>query len=112
MNNKIEIKNQFVDNLSLILNNSLIDEITDILNSVEEGKKVYQNFADFFRSALRDYINGEFKMSSEKRRTGIKRTTSLRVDQNILNFYNSIPKGKRSDWLERILEAYMKEKLY
>ena len=66
----------------------------------------YLSPSDFVRAALRAYKEG--MVLTEVSADGAKRETKLRVDDELYRFYQSLPKGIRSQLLERAIRTLLK----
>jgi Arc/MetJ-type ribon-helix-helix transcriptional regulator len=83
----------------------------DTIQNAVESAHATQDFtfvspSDFVRAALKAYKEG---MSlTELDIPGAKRETKLRVDDELYQFYQELPKGMRSRLLERAIRTYIK----
>lgn len=66
----------------------------------------YLSPSDFVRAALRAYKEG--MVLTEVSAGDAKRETKLRVDDELYRFYQSLPKGIRSQLLERAIRTLLK----
>jgi hypothetical protein len=87
----------------------LYDTIQNMIASAHTaGDFTYKSPADYVRTALRAYKNG-MKLS-ELDRNGEKVATSLRVDQDLWEFWRDLPDQLRSRLLERAIRTYMRQR--
>jgi hypothetical protein len=83
----------------------------DTIQNAVDSAHATQDFtfvspSDFVRAALRAYKEG---MSlTELDIPGAKRETKLRVDDELYQFYQELPRGMRSRLLERAIRTYIK----
>ena len=85
----------------------LYDTIQNMITSAHTaGDFTYKSPADYVRAALRAYKDG-MKLT-ELDRSGEKVATSLRMDQDLWEFWRTLPDQLRSRLLERAIRTYMR----
>ena len=85
----------------------LYDTIQNMIATAHTaGDFTYKSPADYVRAALRAYRNG--MTLTELDRNGEKVETSLRLDQELWEFWRTLPDQLRSRLLERAIRTYMR----
>ena len=86
------------------INTHLFDTLQNAINSaISGGNYRYGSAAEFMREALKDYAETkQLLLNVEK---GIRKLMSLRLDEDLKNFWDSLPNGQRSNILERAIRT-------
>mgnify|MGYP002628332528 CR=1 FL=1 len=88
----------------------LIDTLKNIIISNKVGGNFeYTNTSDLIRNALDAYKNGMTLIA--QRAKDEKKETSLRVTQELKEFYSSLPKNAKSEIIERAVSTYINHRL-
>ncbi|MCP4369443.1 MAG: hypothetical protein GY797_15220 [Deltaproteobacteria bacterium] len=95
--------------LNFQINAILYNTIQNIISSLHTSQDfTYVSSTDFIRKALNAYKEGmELTELDEK---GEKINTSIRVDQELKDFYSNLPDRMRSKLIERSIRTYIKNK--
>jgi hypothetical protein len=64
------------------------------------------NFSDLIRQSLLAYQNG-MTLTEQRDNNSPKKEISFRLENGLLEFYNSLPTGSRTAILERVLASYL-----
>lgn len=93
--------------LNFQINAILYNTIQNIISSLHTSQDfTYVSSADFIRKALCSYKDGmELTEQDEK---GEKINTSVRVDQDLKDFYSNLPNRMRSKLIERSIRTSIK----
>lgn len=88
----------------------LIDTLKNIIISNKVGGNFeYTNTSDLIRNALDAYKNGMTLIT--QRAKDEKKETSLRVTQELKEFYSSLPNNAKSEIIERAVSTYINHRL-
>ena len=88
----------------------LIDTLKNIIISNKAGGNFeYTNVSDLIRNALNSYKNGMILIV--QRTKDEKKETSLRVTQELKDFYSNLLQNTKSEIIERAVNTYIKHKL-
>lgn len=92
--------------ISLRVDFTLMSEINAYVDSLKaKGDFRYKNTSEFIRQSLLAYRAGmELSFLSN---SSPKRYLSLLVDQEIFNFYQTLPEGNKASIVERCLRTYL-----
>lgn len=95
--------------LNFQINAILYNTVQNIISSLHTSQDfTYVSSTDFIRKALNAYKEGmELTELDEK---GEKINTSIRVDQDLKDFYSNLPDRMRSKLIERSIRTYIKNK--
>ena len=84
----------------------LLDKIKNTLTSQHlAGNYQYPNLSYFFRSALHAYQHG-MPLNYQRELNNPSKEVSLRMTEELMTFYNSLPLQSKADILERALGSY------
>lgn len=94
--------------ITLLIDTDLNVKIKNILRAKwAEGDFKYTSFSQVLRVALQDYKDGKLKMIKYD---GVgKKQISARFPKDLMDFYNTIPNGKRSFIINSLLNTYLKK---
>lgn len=86
------------------INIHLFDTLQNAVNSaISGGNYRYGSAADFMREALKDYAETkQLLLNVEK---GVRKLMSLRLDENLKNFWDSLPNRQKPNILERAIRT-------
>jgi len=94
--------------LTLLIDPELNVKIKNTLRAKWVGGDFkYTSFSQVVRVALEEYKNGKLKIV-EYGGVG-KKQVSVRFPKELLNFYNTIPRGQRSFIINSLLNTYLKK---
>ena len=97
----------FTRSITVRYGTSLYGTIQNIIESAHAAQDfTFLSPSDFVRSALSAYKDG--MPLTELDLPGQKQETKLRVDNELYQFYQSLPKGVRSKLLERAIRTFMR----
>ena len=100
-------KDVFTHSITVQCNTLLYTTLQNMIISAHTaGDFTYSSVADIFRTALRAYKGG--MQLTELEQAGKKRQTSIRVDEELHDFYRSWPSQLRTKILERVLRTFLK----
>lgn len=93
--------------LNFQINANLYNTIQNIIVSLHTSNDfTYVSSADFIRTSLDSYKEGmELTELDEK---GAKVNTSIRLNQNLKDFYTNLPNRMRSKIIERAIRTFIK----
>jgi hypothetical protein len=100
---------QRTNKINFAFSASLLDQINNLLVSQwNQGNFTYSSVADFIRQALVAYQKKKIRVDlTPQQRSRPKKEFSMRWPQlDLLNFYYSLPAGKRVTILEASTRAY------
>lgn len=85
--------------------NALLYEVVDdfVISANTGGDYRYTSTADFIRAALHDHKEG--KKLETRAESGQKKRMTLRVDDGLKAHYEGLPRGKRTEILERAIRT-------
>ncbi|WNE40882.1 MAG: hypothetical protein mread185_000339 [Mycoplasmataceae bacterium] len=98
-NNKITITWRCPNLLLTRAKNSLVSK-------KNSGNYSLANFSDLVRQSLLAYQQG-MKLTEPRDDNSPRKVIAVCLDQELFNFYNSLPAGNRSAILERVLASYL-----
>jgi len=83
----------------------LLYEVVDnfVVSTNTGGDYRYTSTADFIRAALHDHKDG--KKLESRAESGKKKRMTLRVDDGLKAYYEGLPRGKRTEILERAIRT-------
>ena len=86
------------------INIHLFDTLQNAVNSaISGGNYRYGSAADFIREALKDYAETkQLLLNVEK---GVRKLMSLRLDEDLKNFWDSLPNRQKPNILERAIRT-------
>lgn len=86
------------------INIHLFDTLQNAVNSaISGGNYRYGSAADFMREALKDYAETkQLLLNVEK---GVRKLMSLRLDEDLKNFWDSLPSRQKPNILERAIRT-------
>lgn len=93
---------------TLTLNSDLLTKVDNWLASQwAKGDLTYPSRSFLIRASLRAYQEGKIKLNfAERDAHGFKRETGIHWPADLLNFYLSVPEGKRTAAVEESLRVY------
>jgi len=84
----------------------LLDKIKNTLASQHlAGNYEYPNLSYFFRSALHAYQKG-MPLTYQRILNNPRKEVSLRLTEELMTFYNSLPMSSKTEIMERALGSY------
>ncbi|MCP5004710.1 MAG: hypothetical protein GY941_12345 [Planctomycetes bacterium] len=95
--------------LTFQINAILYNTVQNIISSLHTSQDfTYVSATDFIRKALASYKDGMELTELDVK--GEKINTSIRVDQDLKDFYSNLPDRMRSKLFERSIRTYIKNK--
>ncbi|MGH7249406.1 MAG: hypothetical protein ACREGC_00345, partial [Minisyncoccia bacterium] len=96
--------NNFSHVTQIRINANLFDSIHNAVESaIFGGDYSIESASHFIREALREHANGAtLKVAHEN---GIKKSLSIRIDQGLKGFWETLPKRHRNNILERAIRT-------
>lgn len=77
-----------------------------LISRQNSGDYSITNFSDLIRQSLIAYQQG-MPLTNQRQHGEKTKEISVRLDNNLYNFYNTLPKGSRVAILERVLASYL-----
>ena len=104
---RFESNNQYKHSITIQCNTLLYTTLQNILKAMHTGNDfTYTSVTDIIRAALKAYQEG--MELTEIEQFGLKKQTSIRVDDSLFKFYKSLPDQLRTKILEKAIRTYIK----
>jgi len=111
INNSTSPPEQQSNKISFAFSAPLLKQIKDFLSSQwEQGNFTYSSTSHFIRQALTAYQQKKIKLDLDFTRSKLKKEFTIRWPQSdllLLDFYYSLPVGKRTTILEATTRTYL-----
>ena len=71
------------------------------------GDYTHSSLSSFLRSVLLTHQQGGLTLNISRNKSNPKKELTLRVDEELFNFYNSLPISRRTEIIEKIINSYL-----